>query len=513
MQIDCANNNKRMLKNTFVLYVRMALTMSIGFFTTREVLIALGIVDFGLANVIGSVALMFSFLSGIMQATVSKYLSTDIGLKDGARLRQTFNLTMLIYLSLILLVIVLSETVGLWFFDNKLLIATERRSAGLLFFQFSIAALVFGILSVPYVSLVISHEEIKVYAWIGTAESLARLLIVYALYLGDYDRLATYGALLALVALMNLIAYGVYCLKKYPECRPMFFWDSSRCKEMLTFAMWNLWGALSGLFSNVFLNILLNSYFGSVVNAARGIAMQGATGVSSFVNNFLTAARPQIFKYYAEGNKGLAAELASKSARLGYFLLYIISLPVILEMDYVLTVWLTKVPDGAGSFMQLVLIQRLVEILAYPLVTLSHASGRIALYQTVVGALQWAVFPISWIALEEGGGANSVFWISISLAAVALLAQLCLINYIVAEFCIKRFFKNAVWRSVMVSITSMPLPMLIHLSMQQGFPRFLTVCGLSFVCVSVTVYFLGLEQDEKHGVDSYLANKLRINTD
>lgn len=500
-----------MLKNTLVLYVRMAFTMGIGFFTTRELLIALGVVDFGLANVIGSVVLMFSFLSGTMQATVSRYLSTDIGLKDGARLRQTFNLTMLIYVFLIVLVVVLSETVGHWFFEHKLQIDADRKIAGLQFFQFSVVAFIFGILSVPYASLVISHEEIKVYAWIGTAESLARLSIVYALYLGDHDRLATYGGLLAMVALMNLIAFGVYCLKKYPECRPMFFWNFSRCKEMLLFAMWNLWGALSGLFSNVFLNILLNSYFGPVVNAARGIAMQGATGVSNFVTNFLTATRPQIFKYYAEGSKGLAVDLAMKSARAGYFLLFLFSLPVCLEMRFVLNLWLAEVPAGADSFMQLILIQRLVEILAYPLVTLSHASGRVALYQTVVGALQWAVFPLSWGALEMGQGADSVFWIGIALSAVALVAQFYLINLIVAEFSIARFMTNAVLPSVLVSIASILLPALFHFSMQEGWPRFLAVCGLSFVFTALAIYVLGLTQDEKHSVRTYVIKKIRPN--
>lgn len=498
-----------MLKNTFVLYVRMAFTMGIGFFTTRELLIALGVVDFGLANVIGSVVLMFSFLSGTMQATVSRYLSTDIGLKDSTRLKQTFNLTMLIYVALIVLVVIFSETIGQWFFEHKLLINADRKIAGLEFFQFSVVAFILGILSVPFSSLVISHEEIKVYAWIGTVESLARLLIVYALYLGDYDRLATYGGLLALVALINLLAFGIYCLKKYPECRPMFFWDSIRCKEMLLFAMWNLWGALSGLFSNVFLNILLNSYFGPVVNAARGIAMQGATGVSNFVTNFLTAARPQIFKYYAEGNTEQAVDLAMKSARAGYFLLFLFSLPVCLEMRFVLNFWLAEVPAGAEHFMQLILIQRLVEILAYPLVTLSHASGRVALYQTVVGALQWAVFPISWVALEMGQSADSVFWIGIALSSVALFTQFYLINLIVPEFSISRFVTNAVIPSITVSIASLLLPAIFHFSMQEGWPRFLMVCGLSFVFTVVAIYAMGLERGEKDSLRTYAMKKFR----
>ena len=323
-----------MLQNTLVLYVRMMFTMGIGFYATRELLFAIGVVDFGLVNVIGSVVLMFSFLSGTMQATVSRYLSTDIGLKDTERLRDTFNLTLLIYFALIVIIVSLSETIGLWLFENKLVVPEDRKVAAYWFFQFSLIAFVVGVLAVPYSALLISHEKIKVYAWIGTVESIGRLLIVFVLYFDVHDRLALYGALLAVVAFGVFGAYVIYCHRNYTECRLRFFWNADRCKDMLLFAAWNLWGALSGLFSNVFVNVLLNNYFGSVVNAARGIAMQGATGVSNFVTNFLTAVRPQIFKYYAEGRTDLAVDLTMRSSRGGYFLLFFFSLPVLLEMPF-----------------------------------------------------------------------------------------------------------------------------------------------------------------------------------
>lgn len=506
--LDVANNNKRMLKNTLVLYVRMAFTMGIGFFTTRELLVALGVVDFGLANVIGSVVLMFSFLSGTMQATVSRYLSTDISLKDGTRLQQTFNLTLLIYVVLVALIVAFSETIGLWFFENKLVLLEERKFAAYQFYQFSIVAFIFSVLAIPYSSLIISHENIKVYAWIGTAESLARLFIVFMLYLGDYDRLAIYGGLLAVVACITCMTYVFYCYRFYLECRPKLFWDSKRCKEMLSFAMWNLWGALSGLFSNVFLNILLNSYFGPVVNAARGIAMQGATGVSNFVTNFLTAARPQIFKYYAEGNKNLAVDLSMKSARAGYFLLFLFSLPVLLEMPFVLGLWLAEVPTNAALFMRLILVQRLIDILGYPLVTLSQACGRVALYQTVVGVLQWAVFPISWVVLEMGYDAESVFWVGIVLSVVALVAQFYLINLVVSDFSISRFIKEAVYPSVLVTMTSAMLPATAYYLLSDGWLRFIAVCAVSFSFTVLSIYMLGLHGDERSALRSYVLRKI-----
>lgn len=506
--VDVANNNKRMLQNTFVLYVRMMFTMGISFYATRELLIAIGVIDFGLVNVIGSVVLMFSFLSGTMQATVSRYLSTDIGLKDPERLRETFNLTLLIYFALIVLIVILSETIGLWFFENKLVVPEERKIAAYWFYQFSVMAFVVGVLTVPYSALLISHEKIKVYAWIGTAESIGRLLIVFMLDFNGHDRLALYGALLAVVAIGVFGAYVIYCHRNYAECRLGFFWNAARCKDMLLFAAWNLWGALSGLFSNVFLNVLLNSYFGPVVNAARGIAMQGATGVSNFVTNFLVAVRPQIFKYYAEGNTGLAVDLTMKSARGGYFLLFIFSLPVLLEMPFVLDIWLKEVPPSADLFMRLILIQRLIDILAYPLVTLSQASGKVALYQSVVGIMQWAVFPVSWVALGMGFGAESVFWVGISLSVVALVAQFYLINLVVSSFSINKFIKGAVHPALLASLASMVIPAVVHHFMPDGWWRFLVVCALSFTCAATFIYILGLNNEEKQLLRAYVLKKI-----
>ena len=506
---DVANNNKRMLKNTFVLYVRMMFTMGISFYATRELLIAIGVVDFGLVSVIGSVVLMFSFLSGTMQATVSRYLSTDIGLKDPKRLRETFNLTLLMYFVLVVLIVVLSETIGLWFFENKLVVPEERKVAAYWFYQFSVMSFVVGVLAVPYSALLISHEKIKVYAWIGTAESMGRLLIVFMLYRGGHDRLALYGALLTVVAFGVLGAYVIYCHRYYAECRPRFFWNAARCKDMLLFSAWNLWGALSGLFSNVFLNILLNSYFGPVVNAARGIAMQGATGVSNFVTNFLTAVRPQIFKYYAEGNAGLAVDLTMKSARGGYFLLFFFSLPVLLEMPFVLGVWLKEVPPSADLFMRLILVQRLIEILAYPLVTLSQASGKVALYQSVVGVMQWAVFPISWVTLGMGLGAESVFWVGIALSVAALIAQFYLINLVVTSFSINRFVKSAVFPAILASLASMVIPAIVHHLMSEGWWRFGVVSALSFSCATISIYILGLNNEEKKLLRIFVLKKIR----
>lgn len=505
---DVQANNKRILKNSLVLYVRMALTMAIGFFTTRELLLALGVVDFGLVNVIGSVVSMFSFLSGTMQATVSRFLATDLGRKNIDSLKNTFSLTLLIYAGIILLVFILAETIGLWVLKNNLVIALYRKSEAHIFFQFTVIAFIFNIASVPYSALVISHENMKAFAWITTGESIARLCIVYLLFMGDVNRLSFYGVLLAVLSVSLFFGYFIYCFKKYPESRYAFYWEKKLCIAMLSFAGWNLWGAISGLFSNVFVNILLNNYFGSVINAARGIAMQGAAGVSGFVTNFLTATRPQIFKYYAEGNHASAVDLTMKSSRAGYFLLFFFSLPVFLEMTFILGLWLPTIPKYADVFMRLIFLQRLIEIMSYPLVTLSQAAGRVAIYQTVVGILQWLTFPLSWLALKLGGSPDSVFWIAIGLAAIASYAQFCLVSRIVDNFSLSLFVHQTVVPVVISTIVSIPIPLAIHMNMDEGWLRFLIVFPISVISTSLGVFFFGLMKSEQTKTISIIRKKL-----
>lgn len=500
-------NNKRILKNSFVLYVRMALTMAIGFFTTRELLFALGVVDFGLINVIGSVVSMFSFLSGTMQATVSRFIASDLGRKNLNSLKNTFSLTLLIYAATILLVFVLAETVGLWVLKNNLVIALDRKFEAYIFFQFTVVAFIFNIASVPYSALVISHENMKAFSWITTGESIARLCIVYLLFIGDIHRLSFYGVLLALLSVILFFVYFVYCFKRYPESRFVFYWKKKLCLEMLSFAGWNLWGAISGLFSNVLVNILLNNYFGAIVNAARGIAMQGAAGVSGFVTNFLTATRPQIFKYYAEGDHASAIDLTMKSSRAGYFLLFFFSLPVFLEMTFILGLWLPTIPKYADVFMRLILLQRLIEIMTYPLVTLSHAVGRVAIYQTVVGILQWLTFPLSWAVLRLGGSPESVFWVAISLSLISTCIQFYLINRIVDQFSVKSFFSQTVMPVIIATTASLIIPLIIHTNMSAGWARFLIVFIVSLTSTSLSIFFFGLKRVEQDGAIIFVKKK------
>lgn len=484
--------------------------MCIGFITTRELLLALGVIDFGLVNVIGSVVTMFSFISGAMQSSVSRFIAYDLGKESSESLKQTFNITLIIFTCISAIILLLSETIGYWLLEHKLSIPQERKIYATYFFHFTTLSFIISIISIPYSSLVIAHEDMKIYAGITTIESIFRLAIVYILYTGEYDRLTIYGALLTVISAVILSSYILICIAKYPESHIKYYWNKKRSIEILSFAGWNLWGALTGLFTNTLLNIILNNYFGPIVNAARAIAMQGATGVSSFVNSFLTATRPQIFKYYANHNYAAAIDLALNSSRAGYFLLMIFATPVIIEMPIILALWLTEVPQYAVEFMRLILIQRLIEIISHPLVTLSHATGRVAIYQTTVALLQWFTLPLSWVALKMGSSPPSVFLVSIAMALVALIAQTYLINRIMSQFSIRRFITQTLNPIITTTAISSIIPTVAYSLLDAGNIRFMSICAISFLSSLFGIYIFGLKPHERKTLIIYTKNKLKI---
>jgi O-antigen/teichoic acid export membrane protein len=487
----------------------MGVTMIISFWTTRELLFILGVKDFGLANVIGGVAGMFSFVASTMQATMSRFFSYEIGKNSSAGLRAVFGSGVYLYSFLFLFVLILAETAGLYFFNEHVALAAENKAQYFLFYHASVGVMAFGLLTSPFSSLLISHENIRAYSILAILESALKLFSVYFLGFFESQYLVLYGIFCLFVAVFLFFVNFVFCYKKYSESRPSYCFDKVKLKSMLSFAAWNLWGALTGLFSNVFVNVLLNNYFGPVVNAARAVAMQGSSGISSFVTNFMTAARPLIIKYYAEGKYDSVSALTMRVSKYSYFLLYVIAFPVLFEIDFLLAFWLKTVPDNAGFFLQLIIAQRLLEIMTYSIVTLSHAVGKVALYQTVVGVTQWLILPISWVLFENGFRPESTFFVNILLTAFLFVVQVFLINRLIPEFKISDFFWIAVVPTVKVTVFTLAAGFLLKYSV------FATLAGeLFFIFILVLlvigcVYALGLDGNEREQMFRFLEKKIR----
>lgn len=503
-------NNKRVAKNTLMLYARMALTMCIGFFTTRVLLDALGVEDYGLANVIGGVVGMFGFISAMMRTACSRYLQFEMGRRDCVRLRQTFNLFQLIFFGLVVLFFVLGETVGLWFFETKIVIGPERLVAARWFFQFSLISFLLGTFSIPYSALVISHENMKAFSLITIFESAGRLGIVYLLWCSPLDHLAFYGALTATVSAIHLGIYFLVCGRKYPESKFSFYWEKGYFFELVSFGGWNLFGSLASVFSGALVDVLLNNYFGAAVNAARSVAGQISGKVGMFLDGFLTAAVPQIVKYYGAGDVRNAHMLTIRSSRVAFFLLLFVALPAFLLMPFVLDVWLTTVPEHAVLFARLIIVHALIRSVSRPLTTLVQATGRVALYQCIVGSTLCLNFPVSWIVLRFfGAPPESVAVVTIGVELSCFWVRLFLVRRC-AKLSVLTFVRDALVPEILVGCVGAVVPMCVcaFVVSEPSWTQFFVVGSTSVLCTVPAFLLLGFTRDERAAIFALFKGKV-----
>lgn len=506
---DYTKNTKRLAKNAIMLYVRQVVIILINFFMTRELLTALGVVDFGLANVIGGVVTMFSFLSGMLSSASSRYFNFDLGKNDFVGLKKTFNTSIQIYFCLIVLIVILSETVGLWAFKTKLDIPADRAYASLVFFQFSVLAFIFNIATLPFLSLVISHENMKVFSWLSIFEALGKLAIIYLLFFDYFDRLSVYGVLLFVISLMHFFFYFGICFAIYPESKIFRYFDGQKFKELLLFSGWNVWGATAMLFSNIFVNILLNNFFGAALNSARAIATQVSGALTTFSNNFLTAVRPQIVKYWASDDKTQSYNLVYQSAKFGYLFVLFLSIPILLEPTFVLKIWLGEVPDYAAIFLVFAIIQVLVSIISHPMMTLAQATGRIALYQTVVGLIYWLTFPLVYIVFKMGGSPIMAMVIAVFIEFIALIMRLILTRRC-SKIPLSDFLIKSILPCLKVSIFAPIVPYIIaYLLSEMSFLGFVLICACSVISTFFCSYIFALTKENKEYIKQKFDSNFR----
>ena len=327
MDNSVSNNNKRIAKNTLLLYIRMFFIMAVSLFTSRVILKNLGVEDFGIYNVVGGVVAMMGILNSAMSTSTTRYLTFELGKGDKERLKQVFSMCFTIYLLLSLAFLFLAETFGLWFLNTQLTIPENRLEAANWVYQFSVISCINTLLSNPYNAVLIAHEKMSVYAYISIAEVVLKLAVVYMLLIINYDRLVVYGALILIMSLLVTMMYRVYCIRHYKESIYRFYWEKPLFKQLLSYSWWNLFGAAAGIVKGQGLNVLLSMFFNPSVNAARGIAYQINTSITNFFTNFYTAVRPQITKYYAQNDLENMFKLVFRSSKFSFFLIFILSLP------------------------------------------------------------------------------------------------------------------------------------------------------------------------------------------
>lgn len=373
-----SQNNKRLAKNTLILYARMLFTVGISFYSTRLILANLGVSDYGVYNVIGGFVSMFYMVTATMTQAVSRFLTFELGRNDPKKLQQTFSTSLNILLLLALLVVLLSETIGLWFVNTKLNIKPDRMTVANWIYQFSLLSFVLEMISVPYSASVISHEKMGAFAFVTIAKVFLTFGIALSLAASPIDKLVFYGILVLAVSVSIQLMYWIYCKKNFPECQYSTHIDKVLFKDMFGFAGWNFLTTCTSMLSSQGVGIMLNMHFGTAINAARGIASQINGTVGAFSRNFTTALNPQITKSYATGDIAYTTKLVCRGAKFSYLLFLFIALPCMFEVDFFLSKWLTEVPTYAGIFVQLTFLNTLVETLLNSNETLNRASGKSA---------------------------------------------------------------------------------------------------------------------------------------
>lgn len=493
---DTQLNNRRIAKNTLMLYIRMVFIMLINLYTSRIILQALGVQDYGIYNVVGGFVAMFGLLSNSLSAATTRFITFELGTGNNERLNKIFSSSVTIQVAICLIIVLLIEAFGVWFVNNKMLIAPERLAAANWCLQLSMITFCVNIIAVPYNALIIAHEKMTAFAYISVLEATLKLGICFIVMLSPSDKLVCYAILLSVVALLIRTIYAIYCKRNFKESRYHFYFDKELIYKMFAFSGWNFIGAGTGVLRERGVNILINMFWGTTINASRGIAQQVSAAVASFSSSFVSAINPQITKLYAVDDREHSFQLVIQGARLSFYLLLLIALPVFLETSILLHTWLTVVPVYSVIFVRLTLLYVMTESLSYTMMTLMLASGKIRDYQLIVGGLQLLNFPVSYILLWLGSTPDWTYVTAIVIALICLFVRLFMLNRITGLSMVA-FVKKVILNVVLVSVVGAILPIVIVNTMDESYMRLLLTVSVSTISLFATYLFVGCTKAER----------------
>jgi len=492
MGVD-SSNNKRIVQNTLFLYFRMFITMGVALYTSRIVLDVLGIEDYGIYNVVGGVVSLLAFLRGALSTSTSRFLSYELGAKNEIRLRETFRTALALHLVLALFLFLVLETFGLWFVYSKLTIPDERMSAAVFVYHFSVITCCLQIFQLPFNSAIISHERMGAFAYISVIEVVLKLVIVYFLEIGCFDRLKFYAVLMFCITSLISGFYVIYSLRNFNECDLRVKISRSIARPMLTFSGWDLYGTLSVAVRGQGLNVLQNMFFGPVVNAATGVANQVMHAIMGFATNFMVAIRPQIYKSYAAKEWNRFSLLINNSSKFCFLLLFVLSFPLLLEAEFVMKLWLKEVPDFAVVFCQLSIVNNWISVMFRPIVYGIHATGNVKRISIINGSIYLAVLPLSYFFLKMGGGPVIPFILNIILLTIGhFIFTLNAFKREVPMFSRRSFLKKSPLIIGVIALLSSLPPIFLHIFMQEGWFRLFLVIVVFLVVVSFLIFCIAL---------------------
>lgn len=474
----------------------MLLTMIVSLYTSRIILDILGVEDYGIYNVVGGVVTMFAFLNGTISSVTQRFLTFEIGTKNSNRLKAVFNTAMCIHWGIAFVILILAETIGLWFVQNHLVIPTDRVTAAFWVYQFSIFSTLILIISIPYNACIVAHEKMSTFAFISVFEVFLKLLLVTILAFVSYDRLVLYALLMLMVQIIVRSIYTKYCITHFEESNYHFVLDKILVKEMASFTSWSLFGGFANVGMNQGLNILINVFFGPIVNAARAVTNQIDNAVQGLVVNFQVALNPQIIKYYAAGELAQMHKLVFLSCKYSFFLMLFISLPIIVEAAFFLNIWLVDVPDHTINFLRINLLIMLINSMSTPVMTAANATGNIKNYQIVVGSILLLIIPFAYLALCWGGSPEIVYYVVFVVSAVAQIARILVVKPIV-KFSVRKFIKDVYSPVFKVFGISIIVSFFIHSVIGNKAGYLIFELLLIAITIILAIYYFGMKNSEK----------------
>lgn len=488
----------------------MLFMMLIGLYTSRINLQSLGVEDFGIYNVVGGIVVMFSIINGSITASISRFLTFEIGTGNMEKLKKVFSTSVTIQIGISLIILLLAETIGLWFLNHKMVIPESRMYAANWVYQFSIFTFILNLISMPYNACIVAHEKMSAFAWITIYDAITKLLVAWLTFIAPIDKLIFFSGFIVIIAFTQRMIYTSYCVRHFEECHYRFSIDKDLLKSMSGFAGWNFIGASSAILRDTGGNIVINLFCGPTVNAARAIANRINSAVLGFAGSFMTAINPQITKSYASGEHEKMIGIIYKGAKFSFFLMLLLGLPVMMESEYIIHLWLGQVPEHTVLFVQLTILYAMSESISNPLITAMLATGKIKNYQIVVGGLQMLNLPISYICLRFGCLPESVVIVAIILSQCCFAARIYMLRPMIHLNAID-YLKKVYLKIVSTLIIAFILPIVVKYYMDDSLLSFFIIVSISFISASISVLYVGCNNQERsfiYSTISKLKNKI-----
>lgn len=508
--MDNTTENKRIAKNTVYLYFRQIFVMFVSLYTSRLILKELGVEDFGIYNVIGGVVALLSVFSSSLSSAMSRYYTYELGRRDIKKLELVFSTSLCVLFALSILFLILSEIIGIVALRYVLVIPPLRMHAAFWVLQFSIIEFVLSLFSTPFFGAIIAYEKMNLFAILGIIDALSKLLVVLSLQIFLGDKLILFAILKSLIAAIMLIFYVILCKDRIEGCSLRLRFDKTIFSSLSKYATWSLFGVVSGVGYTYGYNIILNIFFGPIVNAARGIALQVQSAITSFANNFQASLNPQIIKNYACGNIERMHELVYASSRYSFYLMLLLVMPIIIEADYLLNLWLVEVPPHTVNFVRIVLGVICIEVLSGPLVCSQNATGNIKKIQITTGITMLLSLPICYVIFCHGGSPELLYIVyGIFIIINQIIRVIITCPFVGISF--SNYYKNVITNIVKVSFISLPFPiLLLYICPSSDTLSFILECLICTTSIILAIYYGGINEDERNALSKKIISKISI---